>query len=102
MRFLLCFSQDSLCTVSVDSTVLSVSTVVSIWIPHFPTSVVLRSDRQDGNGCFGSRIVSVCHKSTSHRKTHSKTKNSNPKRLDDTDDTENTLYTTMDSASNAT
>ena len=31
-------------------------------IPHLPTSVVQHIDRQDGYGCFGSRIESVCHK----------------------------------------
>ena len=33
--------------------------------PHFPTSVVLRVDRQDGYRCFGPRIESVCHQNTS-------------------------------------
>ena len=65
MRFLRCFSQYSLGTVSIVLTVLSVSTVVSIRFHIFQLHVVLRSDRQDDYGCFGSRIESVCHKNTS-------------------------------------
>ena len=66
MRFLLCFSQFSLCTVSIVLTVLPVSTVCVHWIPHLPTSGLLRIDTQDGYGCFGSRTESVCHENTSN------------------------------------
>ena len=64
MRFLRCFSKYSLCTASTVLTVLSESRVVLV-NPHLPTSFVVHSDRQDGNGIFGSRFESVCHTNTS-------------------------------------
>ena len=59
MRFLRCFSQYSLCTVSMVVTVPSVATVVFSRF-HLSTSVVLHSDRPSSCGSFWLSIKSIC------------------------------------------